>query len=185
MSYKWKKLNSLTVYDSPYMRIRKDIIEMPNGDKKEWTYWDSADSAMVIGKTKDNKLVMIKQYRYLVDEEVIEFPSGHLDGNESVFEAAKREFSEETNYVANKPLISLGAFYETYGQLNRKIHLFYADEVIKSRENISSNDNVKEDIEVVLVDFDEAVTMALDNKIVAMGSSLAILLLSLKNYQNL
>ena len=77
-------------------------------------------------------------------------------------------------------MAKLGSFYETYGQLNRKIHLFFADNVEKSERKNNSEDDVEEDIDVVLVDFKEAVGMALDNRIVAMGSALAILLLKEK-----
>lgn len=177
---KWKKLKSKIVYTSPYMKIRKDTVELPSRDKKEWTYWDSTDSAMVLGKTNTNKLVMIKQYRYLVGNEVIEFPSGQLNKNENVLEAAKREFTEETGYTVKDPLIKLGTFYETYGQLNRKIHLFYTNKVTKATHKITNNDDIEEDIKVILVDFNEATRLALENKIVAMGSSLAILLLKNK-----
>lgn len=176
---KWKCLRSELALDSKYFKVRKDIVELPSGEKKEWTYWDSPDSAMVLGMTDDKKLAMIKQYRYMVDNNVIEFPSGYNQSAESIEESARREFEEETGYTCDS-LIKLGAFYETYGQLNRKIHLFFAKDICKLDQKIDSNDYVPEDIEVVLVDFDSAVEMALKNEIVAMGSALAILLLKEK-----
>ena len=68
-------------------------------------------------------------------------------------------------------MIKLGTFYETYGQLNRKIHFFFANDVVKLDQIIDSGDYVPEDIEVVLVDFGQAVNMALKNEIVAQYSS--------------
>jgi ADP-ribose pyrophosphatase len=177
---KWKCKKSELVYDSKYLKVRKDLVELPNGELKEWTYWDCKDSAMVLGKTTDNKLVMIKQYRYMTDCEVIEFPSGYLNPKESIKKAAKREFEEETSYRVASPLIKLGAFYETYGQLNKRMHIFFASKVVRVSKNIKSDDDVSEDIKVKLVDFKKAVNLALENKILAMGSSLAILLLKEK-----
>lgn len=177
---KWKKLSSELVYDSKYFKVRKDEVELPGGKKIDWTYWDSPDSAMVLGLTKENKLVMIRQYRYMVDDEVIEFPAGYNDQAETIEDGARREFEEETGYTCAK-LEKLGNFYETFGQLNRKIHLFYAKGVTKlSEENVINKKEIDEDIRVVLVNFDEAVKMALENKIVAMGSALAVLLLKEK-----
>lgn len=176
---KWKCLNSELILDSKYFKVKKDIVELPNGERKEWTYWDSSDSAMVIGLTKDKKLVMIRQYRYMVNDEVIEFPSGYNQAAETIEKGAKREFEEETGYTCGS-LIRLGSFYETYGQLNRRIHLFFAKEVKKLKQKIDSGDYVPENIKVVLVDYDKAVKMALENEIVAMGSALAILLLKEK-----
>ncbi|MDP7115683.1 MAG: NUDIX hydrolase [Candidatus Woesearchaeota archaeon] len=122
---KWECKKSERILDTPHFKVRKDVVELPNKEMKEWTYWDSNDSVMVLAMT-DNKLVMIRQYRYLVNDDVIEFPSGGLHDNESMEEGAKREFEEETGYKC--------------GDL----------------------------------------TLAKDNKIVAMGSSLAILLLKEK-----
>jgi len=174
---KWTKLKSNLVFDSKYFKVRQDLVKLPDGRTKIWNYWDSSDSAMVVGMV-DSKLILIKQYRYLVGDVVLEFPSGGLNPKESPKTAAKREFLEETGYQCQN-LIKLGSFYETYGQLNRRIHLFFSDKVKKSKEIVSSDD-IEEDISVELLDFDDVVRSALDNKIVAMGSSLAILLLKEK-----
>ena len=172
-------MKSEMVFDSKYFKLKKDTVEVAKGQQKEWTYWDSLDSVMVLGMTKDEKLVMIRQYRYLVDEVVIEFPSGACEENETIEESAKREFEEETGYVANF-LVALGSFYETYGQLNRKIHLFFAQNVVLAQKLGNLTDDVPEEIEVTLVDFEQAVQLALKNEIVATGSALAILLLKEK-----
>ena len=70
---KWKCLKSELAFDAKFFKVRKDVVELPDGQQKEWTFWDSPDSAMVLGMTKDKKLVMIRQYRYMVGDEVIEF----------------------------------------------------------------------------------------------------------------
>lgn len=133
---------------------------------------------MVVGMTSDRKLVMIKQYRYLVDDEVVEFPSGGVKNGENIENAARREFEEESGYSCEK-LIKISSVYETYGQLNRRIHIFFAPEVKKTKQNLDSGDE-HEDIDVELMDFDKVVKLALENKIDAMGSALAILLLKEK-----
>ncbi len=176
---KWKKISSKIILDTPKFKVRQDVVKLPNGELKEWPYWDSRDSTMIIGMTKDRKLVMIRQYRYLVGSEVIEFPSGGLEENETVSEAAKREFEEETGY-STESLVKLGSVYETYGQLNRRIHLFFGKDIKKSKQNPDRGGRGYEDIKVELIDFDKAVELALNNKIAAMGSSLAILLLNEK-----
>jgi ADP-ribose pyrophosphatase len=175
---KWKKIKSELILDTRFFKTRKDIVELPNGERKEWTYWDSKDSVMVIGMDKGKKLVMIRQYRYLVDDEVIEFPSGGIKDKENIEDAARREFEEESGFRC-KELIKISSVYETYGQLNRQIHIFFAPEVEKTRQNLDSGEE-HEDIEVELMDFDEVVRLALENKIAAMGSALAILLLKEK-----
>lgn len=176
---KWECKSSELILDTKFFKVRKDIVRLPTKEVKEWVYWDSKDSAMVIGKTKDKKLVMIKQYRYLVGDEVVEFPSGGLHNNENIEDGAKREFEEETGFRCNS-LVKLGSFYETYGQLNRQIHIFFANDVIKFKQNLDNGEMGFEDIVVELIDIKKAINIAMKNKIKAMGSSLAILLLKEK-----
>lgn len=181
MMQKWERLQSETVYDSKYFRVKKDLVRLPNGKQKEWTYWDSRDSAMVICMTEEKKLVMIRQYRYMVDDDVIEFPAGFSEPGETFVESAQREFEEETGYVCGG-MEELGAFYETFGQLNRRIHIFFA-RGIKQPETDREKDDF-ENIEITLVDLEDAINLVRKNKIVSMGSSLAILLLQEKLARN-
>lgn len=179
---KWKRLSSDIVYDSKYFRVRKDLVELPDGKKKEWTYWDSRDSAMVICMTEDKRLVMIRQYRYMVDDEVIEFPAGFNEPTENLEASARREFEEETGYVCDR-LEEIGAFYETFGQLNRMLHIFFAPGA-KLRQGKPLDKDDYEDIEVILVSLEDAMKMVRENAIVSMGSSLALLLLQEKLAKN-
>ncbi len=119
---RWKRLSSDIVYDSEYFRVRKDVVGLPDGRKKEWTYWDSRDSAMVVCMTEDKKLVMIRRYRYMADDDRIEFPAGFNESAETLEEGARRKLEEETGYACGK-IEKLGAFYESFGQLNRRIHI--------------------------------------------------------------
>jgi len=176
---KWVKKSSKIVLDDKFMQIKKDEVELPNGDIIPWTYWDSNDSAMVIAMDKNRKLIMIRQYKYLVQDHVLEFPSGGLDASEDPEVGAKREFTEETGYRC-EGLVKLGSFYEIYSQLNRQIHIFFGNNAEFFEKSLDKGEEGYEDIEVKLVDFEKAVALAKEDKIVAMGSALAILLLNEK-----
>ncbi len=172
---KWRKIKTERVFDHKYFKVNKDIVKLPDGRTIDWFYWFSEDSAMVVALTADNKLVMIRQYRYLPDETALEFPSGKADDGESVEDCAKREFEEETGYECKK-LTKLGEFFETMAQLNRKIHIYFASDA-KPAENKKRNLDENEDIEVVLIDMKDAISFVREGKISSMGSSLAVMLL--------
>lgn len=176
---KWKCHKSELIVDTKFFKVRKDAIELPTGEQGDWIYWDSNDSVMVIGANQDKKLVMIKQYRYLADSVVNEFPAGGLHDGEKIEDGAKREFEEESGYKCLS-LKKLGSFYETYGQLNRQIHIFFSNKIVKSKQNLDTKEKGCEDIKVELIDFEKAVDLAVNNKILSMGSSLALLLLKEK-----
>jgi ADP-ribose pyrophosphatase len=173
---KWKCKKSSLVYQSKHFRVKKDLVVLPNKELIEWTYWDSNDSAMVVAMTADKKLVMIEQFRYLVGSEVIEFPSGLLHKGEKKEVGARREFEEESGFKCGK-LVRIGSFYETYGQLNRKIHIFFTNDITESKQKLDKNKKGYEDIKLKLIDYNEVVDLAVKNKILAMGSTLAILMI--------
>ena len=65
---KWKTLSSEYLHKSPFGNIRKDSCELPNGMViddyfvNEYSDWVNA---VVI--TKENKIVLVEQYRYAGD----------------------------------------------------------------------------------------------------------------------
>lgn len=176
---KWKRISTKIAANLPHFIVKEDLVILPNGEKKRWPYWFSNDSVMVLGMTSDKKLVMIRQYRYLVGRDVIEFPSGGLLENEKIENGARREFEEETGYKSGK-LIKLGSFYETYGQLNRQIHIFFTKNISKTKQHLDRGAKGYEDIGVELIKYQETIELASKNKIDSMGSSLAALLLKEK-----
>jgi len=172
---KWKTLSSKKVFDHKYFKVRKDIVRLPDGRQIEWFYWDISDSAMVAALTKEGKLVTVKQYRYLPDQEALELPSGGGGRSEEMPKCAERELEEETGYRCEK-LVKLGSFYETMAQLNRQVHIFLGENATKLSRPVRKSDE-NEETEVVLVDPEKAVKLAVEGKIISMGSSLAIMLL--------
>lgn len=58
------------------------------------------DFVVVMAVTKDNKLVLVRQYRHGVEKVLLELPAGVVEPEESLQEAAARELLEETGYQA-------------------------------------------------------------------------------------
>ena len=174
---KWKKLDSKLVLEAINFKVREDIVEYPDGRRTKWTYWDSPESVMILGMTDDKKLIFERQYRYLVGEELLEVPAGSVKEEETIEGAARREFREEVGYTAEN-FIPLGAFYETYGQLNRRVHMFFAPNAQRIEQDPDRGNRGYEEIEVELKTVDEAVSLALTNLLPGTPSTLIVLLLS-------
>lgn len=168
---KWEKISREKVLEHKYFQVSKDVVRLPSGEEIEWLFWDSDDSTMVVGETDEGQLVMIKQFRYLPNEVALEFPSGGSHEGETLEECARREFEEETGYVADR-LIKMGGFFETMAQLNKKIHLYYAPQVKPAINRNYFSENT-EDIEVVLFDPEELNKKIIANQVSSMGTCFA------------
>src|SRR5678816_446041 len=101
-------INSWKILESKYLHpdIRVDRCELFNGHTLDAHLLEYADEIMIFALTKDQEVVLIKQYRHGVQEAILELPGGSVDDGETPLEAAKRELMEETGYAGE-------AFIET------------------------------------------------------------------------
>jgi 8-oxo-dGTP pyrophosphatase MutT (NUDIX family) len=76
-----------------------------SGRKKEFYLFDFPDWVNVVAITPDNRLVMIRQFRYGSRRSEIEIPGGMIDPGEDPITAGCRELQEETGYVGVDPVI--------------------------------------------------------------------------------
>jgi ADP-ribose pyrophosphatase len=97
----WRRRSSTYVIESPHLRIRSDEVELPNGIVLAHYYVrESAGFVMIFALTPARDVVLVRQYRYGIDQVIIELPAGSIDKGEDPLECAKREFAEETGYTA-------------------------------------------------------------------------------------
>ena len=81
------------------LRARRDR-HPSNGKEGEFYYLNSRDWAVVVGRTVDGELVMVRQFRWGSDELSWELPGGIVDEGEDPVAAGLRELQEETGYIA-------------------------------------------------------------------------------------
>ena len=99
---RWRVRASSYVIESPYLRIRKDDLELPDGTLVDGYYVrESAGFVLVVALTGDERVVLVRQYRYGADSVVLELPAGSLEPGEDPGECARRELAEETGYGAD------------------------------------------------------------------------------------
>jgi ADP-ribose pyrophosphatase len=112
----WQVKSSRDVYTSKYMRIFEDQVVTEYGD--ELTYAVVHKDPFVIAiPVRDEKLLLVGQYRYTVDRFSWEFPMGHAEKLASQVAVAK-ELREETGYSA-KTFQEIGRFYPANGHLDQ------------------------------------------------------------------
>ncbi len=134
-----KTLSSELVYNGKIMEVFRDEIELPNGHKSVREVVKKPNAIGVIALTDENKIIMVKQYRYAVGEALWEIPAGKIDDGEDPDECAKRELEEETGYVAES-WESLGFIYVSAGFTNEKIYLYLATDLTFKKQNLDEGE---------------------------------------------
>jgi ADP-ribose pyrophosphatase len=124
---RWKKLASEVVLENPWWRYRKDRVEYEPGREGEYHYASTFGSAMVVPITPQGELVLVEQYRYLLDRVSLEFPGGGVAENEPPLSAARRELAEECGYSSG--LTPLGTFTPWSGVTDEMCHVYLADDL--------------------------------------------------------
>jgi len=127
-------------------------------------------SVAVLAFPQPGVLLLERIWRYTAERELLEIPAGTLDPGEERTACARRELAEETGYRADhlEPLLTV---HTSPGILTEQLTLFLAtslDEGEPARE-------AGEQIENVLLPFDEALAMVRDGRITDGKTALAIL----------
>ncbi len=98
----WRLRASRHVVDSPYMRLRCDELELPDGTiLPEYYVRESSGFVTILALTDDAHVVLVRQYRYGSDSIHVELPSGML-AEEEPRDCALRELAEETGYEVER-----------------------------------------------------------------------------------
>lgn len=107
------------------------------------------------GEERD-KVVLVKQYRYPIDDYIFEFPAGLVEPGEDMKEAAVRELFEETGLILT-PLENIPAEYTkpcftTIGMTDESCGTIFG---YAAGEPSNRNQEASEDIQIVLADRQE------------------------------
>ncbi|TLG74223.1 NUDIX hydrolase [Culicoidibacter larvae] len=120
------KIDSKPIYNGNIITVSVDTVMLPNGDKAEREVARHNGGVCVLAVTAENKVVLVKQFRYVTGEELFEIPAGKRDSkDEDPYSGAMRELEEETPYFAER-LELLYRFYPAPGFCDEELHLYQA-----------------------------------------------------------
>ena len=159
---KWKTIDSKYIIQRPWATLRVDKLEMPNGNiKEEYYVLEYPTWVNMVAITEDNQVIFVKQYRHGASQIMVELPAGVVEENEDPEIAARRELLEETGYAFD----DISYVCELYANPATSGNLTYTYLLTGGRKVQEQELDPSEDIDVVLMDLEDAKQFLFDNKI--------------------
>lgn len=171
----WKKIHSKEIYNNPWITVIEDSVINPAG--KEGIYGTVKFKNIAIGIIpidEEGYTYLVGQYRYPLDEYSWEIPMGGGLLEVPVLDSAKRELKEETGLVASE-WTELLKIHTSNSVTDEVGYVFIA----KGLEQKAMEPEETEQLTVKKVKIEEAIDMALQNKITDSLSLAALLKLKI------
>lgn len=129
----WKILNKYRKYDTPIFSLfEKEVMSPTSGKKGDFYTLETGDWVNIIALTKDNHVILVRQYRHGTEDLSLEIPGGGVDpADANPEEAARRELREETGYTSDD-WVCLGKISANAAIMNNYCHCYFARDCIKT-----------------------------------------------------
>jgi ADP-ribose pyrophosphatase len=96
------RTGSEEIFSGVVLHVQRDTARLPNGAETIRELIRHIGAVCVIPVLENGDVIMERQYRYPLDQVILEIPAGKLDAkNEDRFSAIQRELREETGYESD------------------------------------------------------------------------------------
>jgi ADP-ribose diphosphatase len=146
-------IGSQDIYEGRVIKLRVDTIEVSDGRDVRREVVDHPGAVVLVPIDSKGRILWVRQYRYAVDEELLELPAGTLEHGEAPETCAARELAEETGFDPGK-LALLGRFYTAPGFCTEFMHAFAATDLRPATDAHADED---EQIEVEPLTVEESI----------------------------
>lgn len=134
MIHKWKFISRKTLFDHPRMTIVEDEVLLPNN--KQIAYIREAPSknhsVAIVALDNQGRILLQREYSYPPDKVMYQLPGGAAEDEEGVIDAANRELSEESGYIAKDTTV-IGSFYLNNRRSDRKQFIVQCKDIVPQR----------------------------------------------------
>lgn len=140
----------MEIFRGKWLWIERRTIKLPQGVEREKVIVHP-NNAVAIFPVDKNRCKLLKQYRFAIDQYILEAPAGTMEPGEDPIETARRELVEETGFTA-QTIVSKGFIYTTPGFTDEKIFLFEARDLSASDEFGKDEDEIIEVVDIPVGD---------------------------------
>lgn len=154
---RWQKLREEPHSTTRIFDVVKAFFRHPKREKEQdFFVINPPDWVNVVALTSDGHLVLVRQFRYGINEFSLEVPGGVMDPGEDPVTAGLRELREETGYVGTRARV-LGAVHPNPAMQSNRCHLVLVEDV---RREADLEWDPDEEFEILTKPVDEVFALA-------------------------
>ncbi|MEU7914329.1 NUDIX hydrolase [Microbispora bryophytorum] len=169
-----RQVSSRIVYSNPWMTVREDAIERPDGSPGLYGYVVRPDFVLIVPE-EDDDFHIVEEYRYPIGRRSWSFPQGGAEADDHEDEA-RRELVEETGLRAER-LRYLGHMDSAHGMTDQGLHVYVATGLTRGEPQ---REHTEQDMRQRWVHHTEFEQMILDGAVSDSSSVAAYLLWRLR-----
>ncbi|MEI8343541.1 MAG: NUDIX hydrolase [Candidatus Moraniibacteriota bacterium] len=112
---KWEEISREEIFSKYGRGIERVDFKLPNGEVSDFYIKKESVFVATLAITKDEKIILVKQFRPGPKEILTELPGGYVDKGETPKQAGERELLEETGYTGDVEFVTsiIGDGYST------------------------------------------------------------------------
>jgi ADP-ribose pyrophosphatase len=153
------------IYQGRIIRTELDTVTLPNGRKADLEVVRHRGSVVLLAQPEPDRLVLVRQYRYVIGKSIWELPAGSREPGESLARCARRECAEEIGLRPGN-VRRLGALYPTPGFCDEVMVFYHCTDLVRPKRPASQD--IDEDLEPAVFSLAEVRAMIESGAIIDM-----------------
>jgi 8-oxo-dGTP pyrophosphatase MutT (NUDIX family) len=154
---RWEKLGQTTQATTRVLNLLSVRYRHPvRGTERNFVVVQPSDWCNVLALTPDGRLVLVRQFRFGIDDFSVEIPGGVMEVGEDPIEAGLRELREETGFVGTRARL-LGSTHPNPAIQSNRCHFVLVEDAVQSE---ALEWDADEEIEVLAVPVAEVLARA-------------------------
>ena len=121
--------------------VRVDKVRLPDGRITTREIAEHGASVCIVPVDPQGNVLLVRQYRKPVEDQLLEIPAGGIEPGESPLEAAVRELQEEVGFTARK-FQPLSSFWMSPGWCTEMMHAYLATQLEPARLPADYDENI-------------------------------------------
>ncbi len=155
-----EQLPRRTIYQGRKLDLALQPVRLSDGSIADREVVVHRGAVALLPILDDGRICLIKNFRYTIGKTLIEVPAGTIDADEPPEVTAPRELTEETGYTAGR-IEKVAEWYVSPGVMNERMFLFVCRDLVAGERELE----LDEQLETLIVTWDEAFAMIADGRI--------------------